>query len=206
MTDASGAVVWAADYKPFGEATITVSAITNNLRFPGQYYDAETGLHQNGYRDYSLIGRYVEADPIGILPRGLRGGLNHLYVYANNSPINYKDPKGLWALHGNWCGPNWTGGLPEQYTPEDELIYAFNGTKDSLDSCCKTHDKCFYKCRKKYPCDPQGRKDCMIECNQALSTCASQCSGMAAFIISAWMSIDDVPDIGPNDKSCNCKK
>jgi RHS protein len=42
MTDASGAVVWAADYKPFGEATITVSTITNNLRFPGQYYDAES--------------------------------------------------------------------------------------------------------------------------------------------------------------------
>jgi YD repeat-containing protein len=38
MTDASGVVVWVADYKPFGEATITVSSITNNLRFPGQYY------------------------------------------------------------------------------------------------------------------------------------------------------------------------
>jgi hypothetical protein len=40
LTDSNGTVVWAADYKPFGEATIT-----NNLRFPGQYYDAETGLN-----------------------------------------------------------------------------------------------------------------------------------------------------------------
>ena len=35
MTDASGAVVWAADYKPFGEVNITTNTITNNLRFPG---------------------------------------------------------------------------------------------------------------------------------------------------------------------------
>ncbi len=78
MTDASGAVVWAADYKPFGEATVTVSTITNNFRFPGQYYDAETGLHYNYRRDYNPArGRYIEADPIGI-----RKGKNHLYIYV----------------------------------------------------------------------------------------------------------------------------
>jgi uncharacterized protein RhaS with RHS repeats len=43
MTDSSGTVVWSADYKPFGEATITVSTITNNLRFPGQYYRCRDG-------------------------------------------------------------------------------------------------------------------------------------------------------------------
>ena len=36
LTDSSGQIVWSADYKPFGEATVTVSTITNNLRFPGQ--------------------------------------------------------------------------------------------------------------------------------------------------------------------------
>lgn len=90
MTDSTGTVVWAADYKPFGEATITVSTITNNLRFPGQYYDAETGLNYNLNRDYNpVIGRYVESDPIG-----LRGGLN-LYRYAGNNPVNVFDPDGL---------------------------------------------------------------------------------------------------------------
>ncbi len=49
MTDSTGAVVWSAEYKPFGEATITVG--TNNLRLPGQYYDVETGLNYNYYRD-----------------------------------------------------------------------------------------------------------------------------------------------------------
>jgi len=52
MTDGTGTVVWSADYKPFGEATVTTTTITNNLRFPGHYFDAETGVHYNYYRDY----------------------------------------------------------------------------------------------------------------------------------------------------------
>lgn len=90
MTDGSGTVVWSADYKPFGEATITVSTITNNLRFPGQYYDAETGLHQNWWRDYNFSnGRYVQSDPIGLL-----GGSNS-YAYVAGNPLGYADPFGL---------------------------------------------------------------------------------------------------------------
>jgi RHS repeat-associated protein len=91
MTDATGTVVWAADYKPFGEATITVSTITNNLRFPGQYFDAETGLLYNYMRDYDpVIGKYKESDPIGI-----QQGTNHLFAYAANNPIRFDDPNGL---------------------------------------------------------------------------------------------------------------
>jgi RHS repeat-associated protein len=97
MTDSSGTVVWAADYKPFGEATITVSTITNNLRFPGQYYDAETGLNYNYYRDFNpMIGRYVEADPMG-----LQGGIN-LYAYVRNNPSRGKDPFGLFVICMPW--------------------------------------------------------------------------------------------------------
>jgi RHS repeat-associated protein len=89
MTDASGVVVWSADYKPFGEATVTISTITNNLRFPGQYFDSETGLNYNYFRDYNpLIGRYIEADPIG-----QAGGINQ-YVYSLNTPLILTDPTG----------------------------------------------------------------------------------------------------------------
>ena len=89
LTDGTGAVVWSADYKPFGEATIVVSTITNNLRFSGQYYDTETGLHQNGYRDFNLNGRYIQADPLGLM-----AGAN-LYAYVGGNPINRTDPLGL---------------------------------------------------------------------------------------------------------------
>lgn len=61
-----------------------------NLRFPGQYYDAESGLHYNYFRDYDPeTGRYVQSDPIG-----LQGGLN-TYLYANGNSLRYADALGL---------------------------------------------------------------------------------------------------------------
>jgi RHS repeat-associated protein len=103
MTDSTGTVVWSADYKPFGEATVTVSTITNNLRFPGQYFDAETGNNYNLNRHYNPTGgRYIEADPIG-----LDGGINP-FIYVRNNPLRWIDPEGLQVsiiiTAGTWYG------------------------------------------------------------------------------------------------------
>lgn len=65
--------------------------VTNNLRFPGQYYDAETGKHYNWNRYYDpKIGRYISEDPIGF-----EAGDQNLYRYGYNSPLNGIDPYGL---------------------------------------------------------------------------------------------------------------
>jgi RHS repeat-associated protein len=64
---------------------------TFNLRFPGQYFDVETNLNQNYFRDYDpAIGRYIESDPIG-----LYGGSFSTYGYVGGNPLNYSDPLGL---------------------------------------------------------------------------------------------------------------
>ena len=90
LTDQNQNVVWSWQYGPFGEEPLTMepNVISQNLRFPGQYYDAETGLHYNYHRYYSpKLGRYLTPDPV------MR---KNLYVYVNN-PIRYTDPLGLWT-------------------------------------------------------------------------------------------------------------
>ena len=58
-------MVWSAEYNSFGKATIGIGTIENNLRFAGQYEDAETGLYYNRYRYYDTeVGRYIRTDPV----------------------------------------------------------------------------------------------------------------------------------------------
>ncbi|MCS6123647.1 RHS repeat-associated core domain-containing protein [Shewanella baltica] len=91
LLDQHNHLVWQASYSALGQATVSVNVIANPLRFQGQYYDEESGLHYNHFRYYDpQTGRFISQDPIGLL-----GGLNH-YQYAPNH-INWIDPLGLCA-------------------------------------------------------------------------------------------------------------
>ncbi len=91
--------------RPFGQVEQQTFPPLTNLRVPGQYFDSESGLHQNRFRDYDpSIGRYIESDPIG-----LEGGID-TYAYVGESPLNFADPYGLMQL------PNDPSGLPPGWT------------------------------------------------------------------------------------------
>ena len=114
-TDSSQAVAWQATYEPFGQASVS-GTVTQNLRFPGQYFDVESGWNHNGFRNYLPdLGRYMEPDPLGMQgsgslynpatgrflsedPIGFAGGQTNLYAYVGNDPIDFTDPFGLRAL------------------------------------------------------------------------------------------------------------
>ncbi len=96
LTDQSGLIQWKASYTPFGKAIVEINNLENNIRFPGQYFDSETGLHYNYFRDYDPeIGRYIQSDPIG-----LAGGIN-TYGYVGGNPVGFVDPAGLAEI---WIG------------------------------------------------------------------------------------------------------
>jgi RHS repeat-associated protein len=88
----------APDQNPDGDA----HAFVFDMRFPGQRFDAASGLNYNYFRDYDAgIGRYAQSDPIG-----LRGGIG-TYGYVLNNPLLWVDEKGLFPVtngNGSSCG------------------------------------------------------------------------------------------------------
>jgi RHS repeat-associated protein len=97
VSNSVGTVVWTWAYKgnPFGEQMPTSTAgYVLNLRFPGQYYDAESGTNYNLHRTYeSAIGRYQQSDPMG-----LTAGMS-TYGYVGSNPLDGFDPLGLIDLN-----------------------------------------------------------------------------------------------------------
>jgi len=129
ISDSNNTVVWRWDSDAFGttpadeDPDMNGVTFTYNLRFPGQYFDQETGLHYNYFRDYNpSTGRYVESDPVG-----LAGGLN-TYAYVGNSPVSWIDPQGLDAIPGPY-------GIPIPIIP---VIPPDTGNDDDIGSDAST--------------------------------------------------------------------
>ena len=118
VTNTAGANQWTWPWQtnPFGE-TAPTGSFALNLRFPGQYADAETALAYNYYRDYeSGTGRYTEPDPVGLIG----GALD--YGYVANNPLADGD---LFGLFFHFPGPS------PDYTP-----CAYYDSQFATTHCC----------------------------------------------------------------------
>ena len=127
LTNSAGKMVWRWFTQPFGEGAANTDvdgdgrSVTFNLRFPGQYFDWDTRLHYNYFRNYDVsTGRYIESDPIGLM-----GGSN-TYTYVKGNPLSYIDPLGLVEIPS----PNSIPGGPWEPHPSPTRPGQFLGPKD----------------------------------------------------------------------------
>ena len=133
LTGVDQEIAWEVSQEPFGEGSITTSTVVQNIRFPGQYADVETGLSYNYFRTYdSSTGRYTQSDPIG-----LGGGIN-TYGYAYQNPLSYTDPTGEFVPAAVW----WAATALWAVFETAGSAYDLYGTVATFaDECSSTTDK-----------------------------------------------------------------
>ncbi|WP_416269476.1 RHS repeat-associated core domain-containing protein (plasmid) [Burkholderia cepacia] len=122
--------VWSAkDIDPYGIIQITENnSIEYDLRWPGHWFDRETGLHYNRFRSYNpTLGRYLQSDPAGQL-----GGVN-LYAYAAN-PLVSVDVLGLHELTADQRVKPDVPNAKERGEELESAIDKFWSTRKPLDS------------------------------------------------------------------------
>jgi RHS repeat-associated protein len=120
MLDSHAKVIWSAAFSAWGQTDRPVTSIAKHdcpMRFQGQWFDEESGLHYNRFRYYDpKDSRFISPDPIGVV-----GGLN-LYQYTRN-PVLWVDPFGL-----NDCtDPQSKEGLARSLTSEEQLAQVTQG-------------------------------------------------------------------------------
>jgi RHS repeat-associated protein len=124
-TNDLGVKVWEVSYLPFGGVHVSTGGI--DLRFPGQWFQAESGLHQNWMRDYDpTTGRYLQADPLGLVDGA------SVYGYAGQNPGRFVDPRGeeVWIYSSDAWGIQ---GLNHAFAWGDDCLCGIgtNGTSGS---------------------------------------------------------------------------
>jgi RHS repeat-associated protein len=139
-------LAWRWDADPFGTAAPNqnpskLGTFVYNLRFPGQYYQAETGLNYNYFRDYDpQTGRYIESDPIELQGRG-RDGSYSTYAYVDSNPISFGDPNGLLKRGFGFVNPDWQAIQDAEAKIRQELRKSCSCHANSADDSCIPCDR-----------------------------------------------------------------
>ena len=159
MTNSAKASVWDVTYTPWGAPHALTGAQTLNTRFPGQWFQLESGLHYNWHRHYDpSLGRYTQPDPLGFVDGP------SVYAYAGNSPLRYVDRLGLASGTGNGTLGNPTGG--PTCPPKD----------DEDERCKKVRKECKDKCVDIYVEDPNSLPGAGRDYDARLRRCIKECS------------------------------
>jgi len=134
LFDAFGVEVWSAVWEPFGALYSVNGSPDLDARFPGQWYQLETGLHYNWHRHYDpTLGRYTQPDPIG-----LEAGANR-FNYALVNPIMRIDPDGR-QVAVPMPGPSVPIPLPPVFIPGSPENEQF--TNNTIDGLKKLYQMC----------------------------------------------------------------
>jgi RHS repeat-associated protein len=213
QTDANAAVTWQAEYQPFGKVfALRAGDVHQPLRAPGQTAEQfDTGANGQTILDYNNarwyrpgIGRYTQADPLGVVSSPRAFGFRHarvlsrmqivradadptatnVYAYAEDDPNAFVDPTGLLPIPtwGNYCGPGYTNGMnvvSESNVRPEDIGPAGKGPAptDALDGCCVDHDRCHSSCAHGNPCKIT---PCKNNCDWTLSVCSAGVSDIGS--------------------------
>lgn len=132
------------------------------FRYPGQYFDGESGLHYNWWRYYEPeTGRYTREDPLGFW-----GGQANFYSYAQSNPIYAIDPEGLVSIfeylpkypdgydNRRYPKPAWP--IEPPYCPFFQIAVWTNCTLECAESGSRFE---------KSPCGKDNNyQDCVLDC------------------------------------------
>jgi RHS repeat-associated protein len=217
LSSTTGSLATTYAYDAYGQLTASTGTLTNPFRYTAREFDPEASIYAYRARYYDQkLGRFLSEDPVGFTNETY-----NLYEYVSGDPVDFNDPSGNWKIHGNWCGPNWTGGHKEQYIPTNDKKQAdgtpyYKEPRDYVDKVCSHHDKCYSKCRAKHPCSPSGRRLCEKKCDIFLvgRTVANPLDifNPWAYVVGIAVGVNPIPPAGKNGGpdpahpvSCPCK-